>query len=230
VKRILKYLYEQAHLVETTNITFNYFERNPGARLLDCGCNDGAITLKIASRIGTEDVWGIELIEDFAVKARGKGIKVIRGDLNKGLGIGDDSVDVVHAGNVIEHLYDTDFFLKEIYRVLRGRGYLVVSTCNLASWHNIGFLVVGRQPPAADISDELFSNIIGEEGYKLKGTGHRRIFTFDALHRLLEYHGFEVEEKLGAGYYPLPLILARLMCRADRNHSVYMVIKARKSK
>lgn len=47
---------------------------------------------------------------------------------------------------VIEHLFDTDNFVSESFRILKPGGYTIVSTVNLASWHNIFALILGYQP------------------------------------------------------------------------------------
>jgi len=39
--------------------------------------------MEIARRIGTKQVWGIEIVEEDAVKAGKRGIQVSRSDLNK---------------------------------------------------------------------------------------------------------------------------------------------------
>lgn len=226
---MFRYLHYQAHSLETRKIVLELCEPNPEAKLLDCGCRDGEIAMEVAQRIGTREIWGIEIVETDAAKAKVRGIKVARADLNKPFPFESESFDAVHAANIIEHLCDTDTFLKEVYRVLKRGGYFIVSTCNLAAFHNIFFLLLGRQPPSADVSDEFQ---VGVWSTSMKrnagGPNHRRIFTLRALGELLKCHGFEVEKSVGAGFYPLPLPLARLMCKIDKRHAAYITVKARK--
>lgn len=47
---------------------------------------------------------------------------------------------------MIERLADTDVFVADLGRVLAPGGYAVVSTENLAGWHNVFALVLGWQP------------------------------------------------------------------------------------
>ena len=82
LSKIFGHLHHQAHSVEARNIILDCCERNVAARILDCGCNDGKIATEVAQRIGTKDIWGIELVEEFAAKASERGSKVVRGDLN----------------------------------------------------------------------------------------------------------------------------------------------------
>jgi len=65
------------------------------------------------------------------------------------------SFDVVFANQVIGHLYETDLFLKEIYRMLKNGGYTIISTPNLAGFHNIFSLIFGKQPFPAHASNEV---------------------------------------------------------------------------
>jgi len=54
--------------------------------------------------------------------AKERGIKCIQHDVNKGIPFKDESFDAIWAEEVIEHLYNTDYFLEEVYRVLRKGG------------------------------------------------------------------------------------------------------------
>lgn len=230
VSRIFTHLHRYAHSIETRNIVLNLCERNPHARLLDCGCNNGEIAIEVAERIGTKEIYGIEIVEVDAAKAEERGIKVARADLNKPLHFESGSFDVVHGANIIEHLSNTDMFLKEVYRVLKLGGYFIVSTCNLSAFHNIFFLLLGRQPPPASVSDEVLVGTWSsmKRCSNTSGPGHRRMFTLRALEQLLEYHEFKIEKSAGAGFYPLPIKLARVMCCIDKRHSAYIIVKARK--
>ena len=232
--KIFTSLCYQANFVETRRIILELCEPNTEAKLLDCGCGDGEATMEIAERIGAKEVSAIEIAEENAAKAEGKGIRVLREDLNRPFLFSSETFDVIHAANIIEHLYDTDTFLKEVHRVLKAGGYFLVSTCNLAALHNILFLLLGRQPPAAHVSDEILVGVWnskrkpGLEHWRPSGPQHRRVFTLKALEGLLEYYGFQLEKSIGAGFYPLPLVLARVMCKVGKRHSAYIVVKARK--
>jgi 2-polyprenyl-3-methyl-5-hydroxy-6-metoxy-1,4-benzoquinol methylase len=81
-------------------------------------------------------VLGIELNAAMAAEARSLGVEVIEHDVEEGLPIPDSCMDVVHACEIIEHLFDTEGFLKDVRRVLRPHGALIVSTPNLNSLIN----------------------------------------------------------------------------------------------
>lgn len=121
MKRYVQALCDKAEKSNLENI-FSLLEFNADAIFLDCGCADGELTLRVASKIGTENIYGVEIVDDLISKAESKGIVVIKADLNNKLPFNDNAFDFVHANQVIEHLFDTDNFISEIYRVLRWGG------------------------------------------------------------------------------------------------------------
>lgn len=197
-----------------------------GARLLDLGCGDGEFTMRVASRIGAGEIHGVELIPEIAVKARARGIEVQEASLEGRLPWDDGTFDAIHSNQVIEHLPFTDHFLREIRRLLRPGGYAVVSTNNLASWHNVVSLVLGWQPTPNHVSDEIIvgnpANFV-EGAPGARGQNHLRVFTGRALAGLAEFHGLRVELARTAGYYPLLERGSRLMNRLDPLHGAFLV-------
>jgi SAM-dependent methyltransferase len=202
-------------------------EPRAGARLLDLGTHRGEFTMRVAERLGAGSVSGVELIEEHAAVARGRGIDVRRADLDDGLPFEDEAFDVVHANQVIEHVQRTDKFLREIRRVLAPGGLACISTNNLSSWHNIWSLVFGYQPFPMHVSDAL---IVGnplnpEHGQPHEDAGriHVRVFTGRALGELCAHHGLPPIRMRSAGYYPLPPKLGRVAARIDPKHGAFLV-------
>jgi methionine biosynthesis protein MetW len=205
-------------------------EPRPDGVLLDLGCSDGEVTDRIAARAGVARVVGVELIQHLAQEARGRGIEVVGADLNARLPFEDASFDVIHSNQVIEHLWNTDNLLREIRRLLKSDGYAVVSTNNLASWHNVLSLAMGWQPPPCHASDELIvGNPAGlREGVTgARGQMHLRLFTGRALAGVARYHGLDADVAQTVGMYPLPVRLARLMTRIDKRHGAFLVQRYR---
>jgi SAM-dependent methyltransferase len=205
-------------------------EPDATARYLDCGCDDGQFTQEVAAVIGTTHVLGIEINENAAKLATEREVEITASDLNQRFPFEDDSLDVVTANQVIEHLYDTDNFVEEITRVLKPNGYAIISTNNLASWHNLLPLALGYQPFPSDVSSNnpgLGKIIPTFEG----GAGswaHLRIFTYTSLKGLMEYYGLRTEAIVGVGYYPFPSRLANRLAQLDKRHSAYLTLKVRK--
>jgi SAM-dependent methyltransferase len=198
--------------------------------LIDLGCDDGSLTVRLAARVRAGAVHGVEIVEDRAQIAEGRGVSVTRADLNSPLPLEDETFDVVCSNQVIEHLRDTDLFITEIRRILRPGGYAVVSTENLASWHNIASLVLGWQPfSLTNVSHS--SGGIGNplalhrgQAFEWKSWEHVRVFAYRGLADLFAAHGFRVEASEGAGYFPLPARVGRW----EPRHAAFITVRARK--
>ncbi len=194
---------------------------------LDLGCDDGKKTCELAKIIGSGRLYGIEIQDDQAKIAESKGIIVKRCDLNKRFDYSDEYFDVIYSNQVIEHLYNTDNFISEIYRVLKREGYAVISTENLSSWHNILSLCLGWQPfSSTNISNYRLGvgnplALLKEKVPYFLSWQHVRIFAYQGLREIFEIKGFKIEKILGAGYYPLPSFLGKI----DPRHAAFLTIK-----
>ena len=135
----------------------------------------------------------------------------------------DGSLDVVLFCEMLEHmLMDPTATLREIHRVLKPNGVLVLTTPNVARIVNVLALVNG-----ANMYDPY-------SGYGPYGR-HNREYTNHELHLLLRFMGYEVETAFTADGHPVhaeswpkyeqvaPLLEYR---KADLGH--YLFIKARK--
>lgn len=213
--------------VDARKLALTLFDEDTNAIFCDCGCNNGEVTIGIANKIRAKTIWGIDIRKP--EKLVSDNIKIEIADINFPIAFPDNYFDVINASNIIEHLSNTDTFLSEMHRMLKPNGYVIITTCNLSAWHNIGFLVLGRQPPAADVSDKYSVGILGKpkEKYEI-GPQHRRMFTLQALTELLECYDFMVEKTVGMGYYPFTGKMAKLFTKLDKLHSAYIAVKARK--
>ena len=153
----------------------------PG-RLLDVGCAGGEFAQTVAG-LGWR-VEGVEAEPELVRAAERRGIAVRASDLDReALPWEAATFDAVVAGEVIEHLVDTDHFLAEVARILRPDGVLFITTPNLASFENRVRLLLGRYPMWMD--------------HRVAGTGHLRYYTPRVLKSQLAAHGFRVERHLG---------------------------------
>lgn len=147
-------------------------------RILDIACNDGYLA-KIYSEYG--EVWGVDLNEKAVAEAQKNGVQAVVGDV---LAIdtlfSDKKFDIVIAGDIIEHLFDTDVFLKKIHQVLDTPGTLLLSTPNLVSLGRRLMALFGKNPYC-------------EYSAKTDGinVGHIRYYTFEDLEKQLAENGFQ---------------------------------------
>jgi SAM-dependent methyltransferase len=229
VRTIAARAFERAMAHNLENIV-DLMESTDGA-LLDVGCDDGERARMFADAAGATAVYGIELVEERAELARARGIDVVQADVDRGLPYDDDRFGAVVSNQVIEHLADTDVFVAEIARVLAPGGYAVVSTENLASWHNVFALVLGWQPFSLSNVSSVRMGLgnpaavhHGEQWEYPESWQHRRVFAYRGLVELFAAHGLVVETVRGAGYYPLP----RRVARFDPRHAAFLALRARK--
>jgi ubiquinone/menaquinone biosynthesis C-methylase UbiE len=103
----------------------------PGLDLLDVCCGPGTITVDLAARVAPGRVVGIDVSADPLAEARmvadraGVEVTFEVGDVYA-LGVDDDSFDVVHAHQVLQHLTDPVAALREMARVCRPGGVIAV--------------------------------------------------------------------------------------------------------
>ena len=174
-----------------------------GAKVLDLGCSDGSFTKMIKEKIRPRVVYGVDINRGNLMEAKWLGIVGYKGDLNNRLpSMRVREFDVVIASQIIEHLHNTDMFVKEIYRVLKPEGYAVISTPNIAAWHNILYLLLGEQPETASVSDEINAD-------SWKSPAHMRLFTLPGLVNLLKFHGFRIEKIVGGRHSAIITVRVR---------------------
>jgi methionine biosynthesis protein MetW len=207
-------------------------EVTPLSTILDAGCGDGEFTAMIAEAVKAKRALGIDVVPEQIAKARARGIEGIVGNLDSGLNLPDESVDMVVASHVIEHVADTDRLVKEFYRVLKPGGYLVMGTPNLAALTNIIFLLLGKQPTIAEVSDIALVGTWSPRKGSIDriGPAHRRIFSRGALKGLLQYYGFECEKMVSFGFLPLPPSLGKVAASLLPIYSWNIIVRARKPK
>jgi SAM-dependent methyltransferase len=112
----------------------------PGQSLLDVGCGPGTITLDLAARVSPGRVLGLDSAADVVEKAeagrRDSGVSNVEfavGDVYH-LDLAEQSFDVVHAHQVLQHLTDPVAALREMRRVLRPDGVLAIRDSDYAGF------------------------------------------------------------------------------------------------
>ena len=168
-----------SEFVET--ISRQVTDRRP--RILDVGCGTGA-NLLMLSKYGEAE--GVDISEDALAFCRERGLDRVRLGAGEKLPYDDGTFDLVTAFDVVEHMDDDLAGLREMRRVLRpgGRVLLFVPTF-MFLW---------------GLQDEV--------------SNHRRRYRLPELRRVLEQAGFEIERTTYANItFFLPILMMRQLMR-----------------
>jgi 2-polyprenyl-3-methyl-5-hydroxy-6-metoxy-1,4-benzoquinol methylase len=130
----------QSHRWRTVENSAGYLAPHlrAGLDLLDVGCGPGTITVDLAARVAPGRVVGIDVSAAPLDEARaaadraGVDVEFAVGDVYA-LAAADDSVDVVHAHQVLQHLTDPVAALREMARVCRPGGLVAVRDVDYAA-------------------------------------------------------------------------------------------------
>lgn len=133
---------------------FRRYVGGPGRRVLDLGCRDGALSATYAE--GNEIV-GVDADREALAEAEQLGIETHWADLDDSLPFGDESFDVVVAGELLEHLRDPRRVVADVRRVLRPGGTFVASVPNAYRLKNRVRFVLGRKPEEDPTHLQMFA-------------------------------------------------------------------------
>ena len=168
---------------------------NPNPKILDAGCGTGA-NLKMLKAYGSAE--GVDISPQAVEFCRERGLNSVKLGAIEHLPYDDDSFDLVTALDVIEHLDDDLAGLREIRRVLRSDGRLLVFVpAFMFLW---------------GVQDDV--------------SNHRRRYTLPSLLKAVEAAGFSVEWSSYANIsFFLPVFVVRtvmrlLKLRADTEYGI----------
>jgi len=200
-------------------------------KILDIGCGDGYLLKELKKQLPKSIFNGVDV---YGTKVNGIILKTA--DITKGLPYRDKSFDCIIMGEIIEHVPDPDFVLRDVRRILNMDGILIISTPNLVSWANRIMVLLGIQPFFTETSTERnlgrYFKILGQ-GQKTQG--HLKIFTHKSLEEILRKEGFSVLSKYGVPFFfPFPFSLVDIifthfislssgllyLCKYDKNNQI----------
>ena len=141
-----------------------------GHKVLDIGCGNGAYLLNLRE-IGW-DVYGCELSKSGTTVAMQNGLHVVQGSVFEAR-YPDSFFDVVRLGQVFEHIHKPDSLLKEVRRILKPSGLLIIGV-----------------PHGHSLSFRLFKQHWGLLGLPF----HLFQYSASTLQKILSRNGFRVVE------------------------------------
>jgi len=156
--------------------------REGNITILDFGCGKGHILSEIARLNPTAKLIGLDVSEKALAAAREKVAGVDFKKIEDGVAfpLPDASVDFIFSSEVIEHVYDTENAFRELARVLRPGGTMLMT----APFHGLlkNFAIV----------------LFGFDRHFDPAGPHVRFFTRKSLTGMMEKAGFRV---ISHGYY-----------------------------
>ena len=153
-------------------------------RVLDVGCGDGFFTAQILQRFNLKNVYGLDISSNALDLARLKHpeINFQQGALNH-ISHESNSIDSITMIEVIEHLVDIEGTLKELFRVMKPGGILLIATTDF-NWLK-----------------QVIIAIFFFEKYFYPTNPHIRFFKKSTLADILSKNGFSIIKYAWNGDY-----------------------------
>jgi methionine biosynthesis protein MetW len=171
----------------------------PGARVLDLGCGDGAL-LRALWQARQAPGYGVEIDDAKVLACVSNDVNVLQVDFESGLSLFSDlSFECVILSQTLQAVHRTEAVLREMLRVGREA---IVSFPNFGHWGARLQVTLGRMPVSAALPYEW---------YETPNVHHCTITDFEDLCRRL---GFRIRERLvlhdGKPVTALPNLLGSL--------------------
>lgn len=165
-------------LLGLKDINFNGLTKDfEEKRVLDIGCATGLLLNHL--KMEGWECKGVEICASSAKYAREKFSLYIEERVLEEVRFADNYFSVVHLAHLIEHVKEPLNTLKEIYRILRPGGIMVLTTPNVAS---LGFYIHGRNwRSAIDQHLYLFSKTTIKRAAKEVGFSVEKIVSWGSF-------------------------------------------------
>jgi len=188
VNKRLSEQYPHDYIEDRIKKVISILKPQPEARYLDIGCSNGKVTRKISQKLKANKTFGVDIAN--VADAKKRGIEAYEIDLNEDerLPFKSESFDVITCLDTLEHVYNTDFLISEITRLLSDDGQAIISVPRTDSLVNIFLLLLGYQMMSGSCSLEKHYGGFSEN----RTSGHMAHFTKKALFEICQAHGLDI--------------------------------------
>lgn len=163
-------------MYERNYILDQFFQKED--KVLDVGCGDGVVADFLQKKCGAK-VIGVDISEKAIKQAIQKGIDARQINAEEKLPFSNQTFDAVFWGDNVEHLFNPLETAKEIKRVLKTGGRLIISCPNMGYWrYRIYYFLNGKLPDTEWTGNPIWS------------WSHIRFFNLEVLKDFLKKAGF----------------------------------------
>ncbi len=144
----------------------------PHTRILEVGCGDASFTKELAKF--SPDITAIDISESQIAEnaANHSAIKFLQHDVAERFPFADHSFGVIWCSEVLEHLFDPAFALREMHRILKPGGKLLVTV------------------PYHGVFKNLLITLFKFDEHYTPSNPHIRFYTKNTLSRIAREAGF----------------------------------------
>lgn len=180
-------------LSEVNDESFDVYERNwvlpslmkKGEKVLDLASGNSIVGSYWKDHFGA-DVTAMDLSESALRDAKKRGVKTILGSVEEKLPFKSGTFDTVFWGDNIEHVFSGESILREINRVLKKGGRVILSTPNQSYWRYRLYMFVYGELPKTE----------GDVNHPWDWE-HIRFFSPRIVESLLQFTGFKQTHFIG---------------------------------
>jgi SAM-dependent methyltransferase len=198
--------------------------------ILDLGPGDGTFTSEFTKIFyNCNTVYGVEIDKKFRSLKKLKNnkiLKIFNLDLTKIKSLPKKKFDIILANQVIEHCAEQDLFFECLDHFSHQNTWIIISTENSSSIHNILPLFFGYQMFALTSFSKkgIFGNPMSL--YKSSKTkfGHRFIHSPQSFKDLANAYNYQIEKARGSGF----LTFLNVILKYFIIYSVYMTFVIKK--
>jgi SAM-dependent methyltransferase len=147
----------------------------PVATVIDAGCGEGLAFGLLRELLGARSIVGVDIDAHAVAAARGVRVagadaRVLQGDASR-LPLGDATADVVFCHQLLHHANDAAGVLRELRRVLRPGGWLLVAeSCrSFIEWWPVRLLF--RHPGHSQRTAEGYVELVRAAGFDVPAQG-----------------------------------------------------------
>lgn len=181
-------------------------------RILDAGCGNGWLASLYRGR---HMVVGIDLADANLRRIRELGLHPVKYNLDRTLPFADACFDTVVCSEILEHIFSPDMLLREIMRVLKPGGRVILTVPNLHCMRNRLDVLLGTFTPFVEfrVHDDLTDELAHV------GVQHIHHYTIAGMRSILGKLGFERPSWVGQSWHmnaALPFMALSLMHGGNR--------------